>query len=115
MTAPEAVAALLAQACGTPMFPPHRSPLSLIPRRYMHDQDGIRAVGAAVAALAEDPYPPPPEGFHLGRYHRLRAGDYRILTGKPALAGHAAGAGRPGQGAGMYPRRDEQPGGLHLP
>jgi mRNA-degrading endonuclease RelE of RelBE toxin-antitoxin system len=48
-------------------------------RRYMHDQDGMRAVGAAVAALADDPYPPPPEGFHRGRYHRLRAATYRIM------------------------------------
>lgn len=48
-------------------------------RRYMHDQDGMRAIGAAVAALAGDPYPAPPEGFHRGRYHRLRAGAYRIM------------------------------------
>jgi len=47
--------------------------------RYMHDQDGMRAIGAAVAALAGDPYPAPPEGFHRGRYHRLRAGAYRIM------------------------------------
>ena len=36
----------------------------------------MRAIGAAVAALAGDPFPP--EGFHRGRYHRLRAGAYRI-------------------------------------
>jgi mRNA-degrading endonuclease RelE of RelBE toxin-antitoxin system len=48
-------------------------------RRYMHDQDGMRAIGAAVAALAGDPYPEPPEGFHRGRYHRLRSGAYRIM------------------------------------
>ncbi len=48
-------------------------------RRYMHDQDGMRAIGAAIAALADNPYPPAPEGFHRGRYHRLRAGDYRIM------------------------------------
>ena len=48
-------------------------------RRYLHHQDGLRAVGAAVAALAGNPYPPPPEGFHRGRYHRLRAGAYRIM------------------------------------
>jgi hypothetical protein len=29
--------------------------------RYMEDQGGMRAVGAAVAVLALDPYPP--EGF----------------------------------------------------
>jgi mRNA-degrading endonuclease RelE of RelBE toxin-antitoxin system len=45
----------------------------------MHDQACMRAVGAAVAALAVDPYPEPPEGFHRGRYHRLRAGGYRIM------------------------------------
>jgi mRNA-degrading endonuclease RelE of RelBE toxin-antitoxin system len=37
----------------------------------------MRAVGAVVAALADDPYPP--EGFHRGRYHRLRAGWYRVM------------------------------------
>ena len=46
-------------------------------RRYMRDQDGMRAVGVAVAALAADPYPP--EGFHRGRYHRLRVDRYRIM------------------------------------
>ena len=46
-------------------------------RRYMRDQDGMGAIGAAVAALADDPYPP--EGFHRGRYHRLRVGQYRIM------------------------------------
>jgi hypothetical protein len=45
----------------------------------MRDQDGLRTVGAAVAALADDPYPPPPPGFHRGRYHRLRVGLYRIM------------------------------------
>jgi mRNA-degrading endonuclease RelE of RelBE toxin-antitoxin system len=48
-------------------------------RRYLHDQDGLRAVGAAIEGLANDPYPPPPEGFHRGRYHRLRAASYRIM------------------------------------
>jgi mRNA-degrading endonuclease RelE of RelBE toxin-antitoxin system len=48
-------------------------------RRYMHDQDGMRAIGAAISALADDPCPPPPDGFHQGRYHRLRAGPYRIM------------------------------------
>ena len=40
-------------------------------------QDGMRAVGTAVAALADDPYPA--EGFHRGRYHRLRVGPYRVM------------------------------------
>lgn len=46
-------------------------------RRYMSDQDGIRAIGRAVAALAIDPYPS--EAFHRGEYHRLRVGDYRVI------------------------------------
>jgi len=37
----------------------------------------MRAVGVAVAALAANPYPP--EGFHRGRYHRLRVDRYRIM------------------------------------
>jgi mRNA interferase RelE/StbE len=48
-------------------------------RRYIHDQDGIGAVGAAIATLADNPYPDPPAGFHRGGYHRLRAGNYRIM------------------------------------
>lgn len=47
-------------------------------RRYMHDQDGLHAVDAAVSALADDPWPPPPDGFHRGSYHRLRVGRYRV-------------------------------------
>jgi mRNA-degrading endonuclease RelE of RelBE toxin-antitoxin system len=46
-------------------------------RRFMHDQNGMRAIGAAVTGLAEDPFPA--EGFHRGRYHRLRVDLYRIL------------------------------------
>jgi mRNA-degrading endonuclease RelE of RelBE toxin-antitoxin system len=45
--------------------------------RYMHDQDGMRVIVAAVDALANDPHPA--AGFHRGRYHRLRVGEYRIL------------------------------------
>ena len=37
----------------------------------------MHAVGTAVAALADDPYPA--EGFHRGRYHRLRVGPYRVM------------------------------------
>jgi mRNA-degrading endonuclease RelE of RelBE toxin-antitoxin system len=48
-------------------------------RRYMQDQDGMRAIGEAVATLAGDPYPEPPTGFHRGRYHRLRVGAYRVM------------------------------------
>jgi mRNA-degrading endonuclease RelE of RelBE toxin-antitoxin system len=46
-------------------------------RRYMADQDGMRAIGAAVASLADDPLPA--EGFHAGEYHRLRVGSYRVV------------------------------------
>jgi hypothetical protein len=43
----------------------------------MNDQDGMRPIGAAVAALAEDPLPA--GGFHTGRYHRMQVDRYRIL------------------------------------
>jgi mRNA-degrading endonuclease RelE of RelBE toxin-antitoxin system len=46
-------------------------------RRYIEDQDGMRALGLAVARLAEDPHPP--EAFHRGEYHRLRVGQYRVV------------------------------------
>jgi mRNA interferase RelE/StbE len=46
-------------------------------RRYLRDQDGRREIDSAVAALADDPYPP--QGFHRGRYHRLRIGRFRVL------------------------------------
>ena len=46
-------------------------------RRYLRDQDGMRAVGAAVAGLMDDPFLA--QGFHRGRYHRLRVGPYRVL------------------------------------
>lgn len=46
-------------------------------RRYVLDQAGLHAIGSAVGALADDPYPP--GGFHRGRYHRLRVGPYRVL------------------------------------
>jgi mRNA-degrading endonuclease RelE of RelBE toxin-antitoxin system len=46
-------------------------------RRYMGDQDGMHAISAAVAALVLDPYPP--QGFHQGEYHRLRAGPFRVI------------------------------------
>jgi mRNA-degrading endonuclease RelE of RelBE toxin-antitoxin system len=45
----------------------------------MYDQDGMHVIGAAIEGLADDPYPLPPRGFHRGRYHRLRAGTYRIM------------------------------------
>lgn len=45
--------------------------------RFLHDQDGMRAIVAAVDALPDDPAPA--TGFHRGRYHRLRVGDYRVL------------------------------------
>jgi hypothetical protein len=43
----------------------------------MEDQDGMRAVVAATAALAVDSCPA--EGFHRGEYHRLRVGAYRVV------------------------------------
>jgi hypothetical protein len=43
----------------------------------MDDQDGIHAIGRAVAALALDPYPA--DGFHRGEYHRLRVGRFRVV------------------------------------
>ena len=46
-------------------------------RRFMYDQAGLRAIGAAVGRLADDPYPA--EAFHRGGYHRLRVGPYRVL------------------------------------
>ena len=45
--------------------------------RYLRDQAGMRAVGDAVAALVDDPFPS--EAFHRGRYHRLRVGAYRVM------------------------------------
>jgi len=46
-------------------------------RRFMADQNGMRAIGVAVSALAVDSLPA--EGFHAGEYHRLRVGEYRII------------------------------------
>jgi len=46
-------------------------------RRYINDQDGMRAIGAAVTRLAENLYLP--EAFHRGDYHRLRVGQYRVV------------------------------------
>jgi mRNA-degrading endonuclease RelE of RelBE toxin-antitoxin system len=37
----------------------------------------MRAIGAAIAGLADDPYPP--EAFHRGEYHRMRVGSYRVV------------------------------------
>ena len=45
--------------------------------RFMEDQDGMRAIGVAVEALALDSYPP--AGFHRGEYHRLRVGRFRLI------------------------------------
>lgn len=43
----------------------------------MEDQEGLRAVNEAVAALADDPEPP--EAFIRGNYRRLRVGLYRVM------------------------------------
>lgn len=45
--------------------------------RFVADQDGMRAINAAVAGLAADP--DPPQAFVRGTYRRLRVGDYRVL------------------------------------
>jgi mRNA-degrading endonuclease RelE of RelBE toxin-antitoxin system len=37
----------------------------------------MRAIGAAIAQLTGNPYPP--EAFHRGDYYRLRVGPYRIV------------------------------------
>ena len=37
----------------------------------------MRAIGVAVASLADDPLPA--EAFHAGEYHRLRVGSYRVV------------------------------------
>jgi len=50
-------------------------------RRFMTDQAGMRAIGAAVARLPDNPYPP--EAFRWGEVLRLRAG----LTSTPVLTG----------------------------
>jgi hypothetical protein len=46
-------------------------------RRYMADQDGMRAIGAAVEALSDDPLSG--TAFHAWEYHRLRVGSYRVI------------------------------------
>ena len=43
----------------------------------MVDQDGMRALGAAVSALAANPNPP--GAFIRGDYRRLRVGTYRVM------------------------------------
>ena len=58
----------------------------------MHDREGIRAIGATVAALAGDPYPA--GAFHRGAYHRLRVGRYRIVYEVDEDAIMAGRAGR---------------------
>jgi mRNA-degrading endonuclease RelE of RelBE toxin-antitoxin system len=45
--------------------------------RFLKDQDGMREIGIAVSALAQDLYPP--ESFSWGRYRRLRVGRYRVM------------------------------------
>ncbi len=43
----------------------------------MTDQAGMRTIGAAVAQLADNPYPP--EAFRWAEVLRLRVGPYRIM------------------------------------
>jgi mRNA-degrading endonuclease RelE of RelBE toxin-antitoxin system len=46
-------------------------------RRFMRDQQGMRKIVSAVEALADNPEPE--DGFHRGRYHRLRVDAYRVI------------------------------------
>lgn len=46
-------------------------------RRYLTDQPGMRAIAAAVSALAVDPNPP--DAFVRSGYRRLRVGAYRVM------------------------------------
>jgi mRNA-degrading endonuclease RelE of RelBE toxin-antitoxin system len=43
----------------------------------MADQEGMREIGVAVSALADDPSPP--EAFVRGDYRRLKVGPYRVM------------------------------------
>jgi mRNA-degrading endonuclease RelE of RelBE toxin-antitoxin system len=45
--------------------------------QYISDQDGMRAIGVAVSALAAEPNPP--AAFVRGDYRRLKVGGYRIM------------------------------------
>lgn len=47
-------------------------------RAVMRDQEAALTVLAAIDALAENPYPGPPGGFHRGEYNRLRVGPFRV-------------------------------------
>jgi hypothetical protein len=47
-------------------------------RRYLRDQNGMRAIGVAVAALARDPYPP--EGFHRAGITASASADTGFFT-----------------------------------
>ena len=44
---------------------------------FFGDQPGMHAMNAAIRALTRDPEPP--GGEHHGTYHRLKAGQYRIV------------------------------------
>jgi mRNA interferase RelE/StbE len=46
-------------------------------RRYLTDQAGMRAIGAAIDQLPDNPYPR--EAFRWGEVLRLRVGPYRIM------------------------------------
>jgi mRNA-degrading endonuclease RelE of RelBE toxin-antitoxin system len=46
-------------------------------RRFMTDQAGMRAIGAAVAQLRANPYPL--EAFRWGDVLRLHVGSYRVM------------------------------------
>jgi hypothetical protein len=61
-------------------------------RRYMADQEGMRAIGAAVASLADDPLPA--EGFHAGSGGAQAACDQHA-----ACVAHACFLVQPGGGS----------------
>lgn len=50
----------------------------------------MRAIGAAVIRLAQNPHPP--EAFHRGDYHRLRVGLSRVGEPESVAVGDSHGA-----------------------
>ncbi|MEV4252804.1 type II toxin-antitoxin system RelE/ParE family toxin [Spirillospora sp. NPDC049652] len=47
--------------------------------RYVHDQEGMHAIAAAVTSLAEDPTPPNAFRWGSDGDYRLRVGPYRVM------------------------------------
>lgn len=62
-------------------------------RRYMHDQQGIHAIAAAVSRMADDPMPPEALAWGKEGDYRLRVGQYRVmyrLGGDMIIIGHVS-------------------------